>query len=713
MSDIRAPSKSILKSTAIAKNNSWFPKFNSISDVSNPGLQPRLSLFNFRKKPQPSFYQSEDNTQSIEDMISNELNHKKLKRVRFPAMEISVEYVFKKEDILDKRDIIMEPINIQTTSQLLSLYELICRKKGEPKIELFVSTLIKQPNATHLNRLDLSHQHINRHTITPLADIMYIDFGIKELILDGCGLEDDAIKILMHSLLHNDNITYLSLANNPDISTAGFKYIAIFTKASSQLVCLNLSYNLPDKKSIEYLTMATTKTASTSPSLSYLILNNCSLRPGQLEILASGMKQQSSCLYQIALRDNRFGTQGSLQIGVMLRNYSNIATGLVSLDLNGNNLNQGIQYIAQALKRNQTLKYLSLYGCKIDSNGCMFIGEALKYNQHIQVLNIGYNPLCSPDLEGIYLLEQGIRANKSLKDLGLENTGLGPEATIALAESLAENKVLLRIDLGQNIGIDLGGLMAISASIKLNKTIRCIDISIPLDDNEMVYIYNDVLAVCTRNSINIKPEVTDEAVMLLPNSASVDLVASTALLSLEERLEAVTRGKNGAKRSHSLSSSSSDTTLNNAPYTSKSAEMTNYNIMDNNDLIQKSFDCVGLLEEQLSDNQKVKNTLNHCEQLHIAISQRIPQLHEIDQIGLLLGVNDRLINAINAYHDKLDKEDIPLEASFEIGDDDDEEDDCISDSGEDLKQLRDRLEAEESAVFLLAKKKEEEGNAVD
>lgn len=59
-----------------------------------------------------------------------------------------------------------------------------------------------QPHATFLTRLDLTNQPINRHNIDPLADMMNIEFGIRELVLNNCGLEDDAsILLLCNSFL--------------------------------------------------------------------------------------------------------------------------------------------------------------------------------------------------------------------------------------------------------------------------------------------------------------------------------------------------------------------------------------------------------------------------------------------------------------------------------------------------------------------------------
>lgn len=89
----------------------------------------------------------------------------------------------------------------------------------------------------------------------------------------------------------------------------------------------------------------------------------------------------------------------------MLRDYDNRDTafkGIERLFLDNNDLSQGgIQYIAQALRRNQSLRYLSMCECKIDAKDCILLGEALKYNQYLERFDIGYNPLMTPNMDGV------------------------------------------------------------------------------------------------------------------------------------------------------------------------------------------------------------------------------------------------------------------------------------------------------------------------
>lgn len=58
-----------------------------------------------------------------------------------------------------------------------------------------------QPQATFLTRLDLSGQHITKQSISPLTDIMSIEFGIKELYLTNCGLEDDVTLLMLEGMV--------------------------------------------------------------------------------------------------------------------------------------------------------------------------------------------------------------------------------------------------------------------------------------------------------------------------------------------------------------------------------------------------------------------------------------------------------------------------------------------------------------------------------
>ncbi|EJD40745.1 RNI-like protein [Auricularia subglabra TFB-10046 SS5] len=172
---------------------------------------------------------------------------------------------------------------------------------------------------------------------------------------------------------------------------------------------------------------------------------------------------------------------------------------LRTLDLRGNEIRNGVTYIAQVLKRNRTLKVLNLCENKIDVQGLSSIAEALKYNTCLETLDLSKNPCCSPGLEGITSLRTAFTLNKSLKRLFLSGTGLTSAGAIALAEFLPESTSLLHLDLTQNT-LDLAGVMALSGGLKANWTMRCLDLNIPVGDENMARLCREILSICVRNT---------------------------------------------------------------------------------------------------------------------------------------------------------------------------------------------------------------------
>jgi protein phosphatase 1 regulatory subunit 37 len=57
-------------------------------------------------------------------------------------------------------------------------------------------------------------------------------------------------------------------------------------------------------------------------------------------------------------------------------------------------------------------------------------------------------------------------------------------AAIALAEFLPESVSLLHLDLTMNT-LDLAGVMALNSGLRANHVMRCLDLNIPPDDEEM------------------------------------------------------------------------------------------------------------------------------------------------------------------------------------------------------------------------------------
>ncbi|TCD69570.1 hypothetical protein EIP91_006992 [Steccherinum ochraceum] len=183
---------------------------------------------------------------------------------------------------------------------------------------------------------------------------------------------------------------------------------------------------------------------------------------------------------------------------------------LRTLDLKGNDIRNGITYIAQVLKRNRTLKVLNLSENKLDVQGLVVIAEALKYNSCLETLDLSKNPCCGPSLEGVQSLRTAFTLNDALKRLFLSSTGMQSAGAIALAEFLPESKSLLHLDLTMN-ALDLAGVMALNSGLKGNHTMRCLDLNIPPADEQMARMCRDILNTCVRNTEEAEKSSSQDA----------------------------------------------------------------------------------------------------------------------------------------------------------------------------------------------------------
>ncbi|KAG2093703.1 uncharacterized protein F5147DRAFT_820849 [Suillus discolor] len=159
---------------------------------------------------------------------------------------------------------------------------------------------------------------------------------------------------------------------------------------------------------------------------------------------------------------------------------------LHTLDLRGNDLRNGVTYLAQVLKRNRTLKVLNLSENKLDVQCLVAIAdsEALKYNHCLETLDLSRNLCSGPGLEGIQSLRRtAFTLNNALKRLLISSTNLTSPGAIALAEFLPESNSLLHLDLTDN-DLDIAAIMALSSGLKANHMMQCLDVNIPPDDEE-------------------------------------------------------------------------------------------------------------------------------------------------------------------------------------------------------------------------------------
>ncbi|GLD74913.1 protein phosphatase 1 regulatory subunit 37-like protein [Lates japonicus] len=90
----------------------------------------------------------------------------------------------------------------------------------------------------------------------------------------------------------------------------------------------------------------------------------------------------------------------------------------------------------------------------------------------LQVLDLGENLLGNEGIQGI---KMPLMVNCSVLQLGLAQTNITCEGAVALAEFLAENHQIQRLDLRQN-EVKIGGLMALCLALKINCSLVSLDL---------------------------------------------------------------------------------------------------------------------------------------------------------------------------------------------------------------------------------------------
>eukprot|EP00039_Didymoeca_costata_P002572 m.61166 g.61166 ORF g.61166 m.61166 type:complete len:543 (-) comp11381_c0_seq2:210-1838(-) len=130
--------------------------------------------------------------------------------------------------------------------------------------------------------------------------------------------------------------------------------------------------------------------------------------------------ESNKCLQFLYLCYNQIGERGAQALGEALRKNSI----LEYLNLKDNNIKDGIKYIAEALKVNQGLHALYLYGNKLGNEGAAYLAEGLRENTVLESLGLECNGIGD---EGAAKLAEAFKSNIPLKNIYLQDNFIGKD----------------------------------------------------------------------------------------------------------------------------------------------------------------------------------------------------------------------------------------------------------------------------------------------
>ena len=132
--------------------------------------------------------------------------------------------------------------------------------------------------------------------------------------------------------------------------------------------------------------------------------------------------------------------------------------------------------LSKALEINRTLTKLSMVNCnlKINEANGQALATMLKTNRSLQVLNLARNPEIGD--QGAMYLAEGLKLNCTLKKLNISDCGISSEGVNNIAHALTINKTLQNLDVEGNEITD-AGVVCLAKALKANVSLTNLNLA--------------------------------------------------------------------------------------------------------------------------------------------------------------------------------------------------------------------------------------------
>ncbi|KAL8730393.1 MAG: hypothetical protein Q9181_004677 [Wetmoreana brouardii] len=486
------------------------------------------------------------------------------------------------------------------TTDPLRIYRRCCQLRETPILKR-VTEQISSPSACPIatpgivSCLDLSGFWMQLPDIVTLSDYLAV-VPVKKLILEDCGLGDEAVRVILAGLLaaktpeqakHNKKLAKkqnqeskvkreklgvvekLSLKGNPKIGPEGWRHISFFINMSRSLKAIDLS-GIPLQSSSTPGSPTDTKATSQSawdiptllqksiaercagPDLEELVMGECGLDTNMVGMIVEAVIR--SKVRRLGLAHNDLRREGLQHIiRYLLQNFCE------GLDLGGNNLREHLYMLADALNSDHRLYALSLADCKLSPASLGTLLPALVRLPNFRFIDLSHNrDLFSTRPNALGLLRKYLPQMPIIKRIHLMDVAMTSEHAISLAEILPEIHTLAHVNILENHLIsglasakDEAGqeeacalYASLMAAVRVSKTIVCVEIDVPTADSSEVVraLAKQVVAYSLRNMERLPfSEGSDTAIAALadPHGGEKHVTVPDVLLHLVGHMEGV------------------------------------------------------------------------------------------------------------------------------------------------------------------------------
>ncbi|GAB7357726.1 hypothetical protein MBLNU459_g0387t1 [Dothideomycetes sp. NU459] len=447
------------------------------------------------------------------------------------------------------------------TTDPVRIYRRCCQLRETPILKRITEQLMA-PNCTMpddpgvVTELNLTGSRLQVADVVTLSDWLAI-VPVKRLLLEDADLNDEGVRLVLAGLLaakkpepikrRNNGtrqpsvpsggmVEKVTLKNNPRISKAGWKHIALFLYMCRSIKAFDVSMLqfpqiIPPPPTEETPVKPPSKVPSTAghpvdaaellskalaerlggATLQELTMAECGLNAAQIRKIVDGATMCRTG--RLGLAGNHLDDEGFEYV------LGYVRSGVCqALDLGSNDMRGKLGRLAEALSHNKDSPFwgISLAGCNLDTACLKDLLPALVHLRDFRFIDLSHNRnLFGSDACSLQLLRRYIPKLIYLKRLHLRDVGLAAKHAISLAEVLPENPSLAHLTILENPQLsalatntdeqsqeEACALYAsLTAAVRVSPSIVCIDIDVPSSEHGEVVkaLAKQVVAYCLRN----------------------------------------------------------------------------------------------------------------------------------------------------------------------------------------------------------------------
>ena len=317
---------------------------------------------------------------------------------------------------------------------------------------------------TSLTSLDLSGNYLNGENANHFFEALKTNKTLTSLNLSSDEINDDIYSI-DDALKENTTLTSLTLLGK-EIGNSVANLIANGLKENTGLT--SLSFGILKDEGAESIAEALKE----NKTLKKLVLT-CDMSDEGAESIAEALKENKT-LTSLDLLGGFIEAKGANKIAEALKENTSLTSLVLKYSHMISNPDDSFD-CHDALKKNKTLTSLTLIGNQPERYKSSIIeklSSGLKLNKNLRELVLEQNTFRSEDVKHI---SDALEENTGLTSLFIKNNVIGDEGAIQLAEALKTNKTLKILVLLDNQIGDIGA-SALAEALKTNTTLNLLDL---------------------------------------------------------------------------------------------------------------------------------------------------------------------------------------------------------------------------------------------